>query len=245
MSRRAAFPRKAVLFDLDDTIFDHQYARRSALAALQRTYPVLASQTICALEATHERHMQSTFAAFLAGEFNVNESRRERQRLFFRDYGATLSVEQADAAEVRYRQAYNTDRRPIPGAVALINALRARGTKIGVVTNGVPLEQAEKIRLCGLDGKIDSVVTSGQLKVKKPDKAIFEHALASLGITPTDTVMIGDSWQNDVIGARNAGIPAIWFNRYNEPYPDKPDDTHVVTITRLEPVEEMLRLLAV
>jgi putative hydrolase of the HAD superfamily len=245
MSLSTTFARKAVLFDLDDTIFDHQHARRSALAALQRAYPVLAEQSISSLESSHEQHMQATFAAFLAGEFNVNESRRERQRLFFRDYGSTLSAAQAEEAEVRYRQAYNINRRPVPGAVTLIDALRDRGIKIGVVTNGVQLEQAEKIRLCGLEGKIDSVVSSGQLKVKKPDKAIFEHALASLGIIASDTIMIGDSWQNDVIGARNAGIPAIWFNRYSSPYPEASDITRVVTIIRLEPTEEILSLLAV
>jgi putative hydrolase of the HAD superfamily len=237
--------RKAVLFDLDDTIFDHQHARRSALEALQRAYPVLANQTIAELEATHERHMQATFAAFLAGKFDVNDSRRERQQLFFRDYGATLSTEQADEAENRYRQAYNADRRPVPGALALIDALRTRGLKIGVVTNGVQLEQAEKIRLCGLEAKIDSVATSGQLKVKKPDRAIFEHVLSALSIAPTDAVMIGDSWQNDVIGARNAGIPAIWFNRYNQPYPETTDSTRILTITQLEPIDVTLRLLAV
>lgn len=241
---QARFP-GAVLFDLDDTISDHQYARRSALAALQHAYPELAGQTIRSLESAHERHLQATHDLLLAGRLTAKESRWERLRLFFADYGVSLSEAQAGKAETQYRQAYDAVRRPVPGVVALIDALRARSAKIGIVSNGLLFEQEEKLRLCGLKGKTDAIVTADQQGLKKPHKAIFEHALNVLGVKPTEAVMIGDSWQHDVLGARNAGIAAIWFNRYDEPFPESSACVRVITITRLEPIEMTLNLLAI
>jgi putative hydrolase of the HAD superfamily len=236
------FP-EAVFLDLDDTIFDHQHARRSALAEMQQLYPALAGHSVISLETAHERHLQATFALLSAGKITLPDSRRERQRLFFGDYGVELSPSEAGQAEEHYRRAYDASRRPVPGIIPLIDAVRARGMKVAVITNGLPIEQNEKILLCGLANKLDSVVISGQLGVWKPDKAIFEHALANLGLIPGKAVMIGDSWRNDVLGARNAGIPAIWFNRYDEAYPEDGSRDRVITVTSLEPMETTLKLI--
>src|SRR5437763_1173123 len=86
------FP-KAVLFDLDDTIFDHQHARRAALAMLQRVHAPLSGRTIRDLEIAHERHLQTTFAQLASQALSLTESRHERMRLFFADHGVELSPE--------------------------------------------------------------------------------------------------------------------------------------------------------
>jgi putative hydrolase of the HAD superfamily len=82
-----------------------------------------------------------------------------------------------------------------------------------VVTNGNPTVQRFKVRATGLDRFLDAVVISGEIGVGKPGLAIFQHACELLGVSPADTVMIGDSLNTDVRGAQAAGMRSVWLNR--------------------------------
>lgn len=236
---------EAVLFDLDDTIFDHQHARRSALGVLQRLYAPLAARSLRQLEIIHERHLQTTFRLLVDRRLNLHESRRERMRLLFADHAIALSAAESEAAEATYRRAYDAARRAVPGVVPLISALRELDLKLAVVTNGLAIEQQEKLQLCGLADAFDTLVLGGDLGLKKPEPAIFHRALTALRLPPDSAVVLGDSWELDVLGARNAGIRAVWLNRYDEPYPETNTTTgeSTPTLTTLAPLENTLRLL--
>ncbi len=231
--------RKAVFFDLDDTIFDHQYCRRAALRNLAERYPVLGGVTPAELEVLHERHLQNTHTLLLDGKISVAQARLERIRLLFAELETELDAASLGAASRLFRNTYEESRRPVPGAVPLIDELKKRA-KIGVITNGLAGTQRSKIACCGLEGQIDALVISEEAGVRKPDRRIFEIALAMTGCRPEDAIMVGDSWRHDVLGARAAGVAAVWFNRYGErnPEPDK-----VLEINGLEPVEHVSRLL--
>ena len=68
--------RRAVIFDLDDTIFDHQHSRRSALAALIAGYPAGSGTRVTQLESIHERQVQATDALRRAGQLTLTECHR-------------------------------------------------------------------------------------------------------------------------------------------------------------------------
>ena len=231
--------RKAVLFDLDDTIFDHRHCRREALTALAQAYPVIAGHELRTMEASHERHLQTTHALLLDGGISLSEARHERMRRLFSDLGAVVSDSQLPGIENVYRNTYERSRRPVPGVISIITALK-KTLQIGIVTNGRVIEQQEKIRVCGLDGMIDVTVISEKAGVKKPSREIFHLALTELKVSAGDAVFLGDSWKNDVLGARSAGIPAVWFNRYDEVCPEPGS---VEEVTNLEPVDRLLRIL--
>ena len=91
-----------------------------------------------------------------------------------------------------------------------LSALRKRGAKIGVITNGKTTRQHNKINALGISGLLDQVLVSEAEEIKKPDPVIFERALERLGVTAEDAVFIGDHPTADINGARNAGIDAIW-----------------------------------
>ncbi len=217
--------RKAILFDLDDTISDHQHSRRSALTALVEHYPAMREKDIKRLEVIHERHLQTNFVELLAGRMQLAEARRNRIRGLFVDVGLPLSDEELTKASGIYRRVYDTAYRAVPGALPLIKALKPL-VKIAIVTNGMILKQEEKIRLCGLEAQFEAVV--------------FQHALTALNVSADEAVMIGDSWKSDVLGARNAGINAVWFNRYEE---QCPEPGLAVEITSLEPTDHLVRIL--
>ncbi len=231
--------RKAVLFDLDDTIFDHQYCRRAALRKLAGQYSVLAQREPAELETLHEKHLQNTHTLLLDGKISIAQARLQRMRLLFTELGAELDLDSLEAASQLFRNAYEESLRPVPGAVPLIRELKRRA-KVGVITNGLSATQRSKIACCGLESQIDALVISGEAGVRKPDRRIFEMALAMIGCLPEDAIMVGDSWLHDVLGARAAGIAAVWLNRYGE---RNPEPGKVIEVNRLEPLERLLELL--
>ena len=128
-------------------------------------------------------------------------------------------------------------RRAIAGAAELLAAVKER-SQVGIVSNNLLEEQQGKLRQCGLDRFVDELVVSEEARVSKPDPRIFQIALERLGRRASEVVMVGDSWAADVIGARGAGIRAIWFNPQHLPSPEP--GAGVVELYSLEPVGQAL-----
>ena len=125
------------------------------------------------------------------------------------------------------------------GAVELLAALHGR-VSTGVVTNNVAAEQRQKIAACGFGPLLDAVVISEEAGMTKPDPRIFRMALdAARPRRPGTTVMIGDAWDTDIVGARAAGIRPIWFNRFGAVSPDR----SVTEIRSLVPLSSVLSVL--
>jgi HAD superfamily hydrolase (TIGR01509 family) len=113
---------------------------------------------------------------------------------------------------------HQNNRRLVDGARELLDALAGQ-SRLGIVTNNSVAEQMEKLRTLDIGRYFDTLVMSEDVGIAKPDKRIFEIALERMGATPHETIIIGDSYTNDVIGAANAGIAAIWFNRFDHQTP--------------------------
>ena len=229
------------LFDLDDTLFDHQYSRRCGLLSLQHTYPFLAQIPLETLIAEHERQLTASYDRVLDGTVSIQTNRLERFRRMFRECGVELSDAEAERAMHEYRRAYEAHRRAVPGVLPLVTHLKPR-VRLGVVTNGLRTVQQEKLVVCQLEGLVDFLLTSEEAGVQKPDPRLFLLALERGHARSETTVVIGDSWALDVLGAHHAGIRSIWLNRGQEPCPDARLSTE---LSAFEPLENALKALQV
>ena len=90
-----------------------------------------------------------------------------------------------------------------------------------------------------IKGHIDLLMASEEAGVSKPDPAIFALALGRLGCSADEAVMVGDSWENDIVGAQRAGIRAVWFN----PRGEAPPASGVPVLRALAPVEAALEMI--
>ncbi len=229
---------RAVLFDLDDTLFDH---RRSARAALANVHGVFASSVAFDdFERHHIRFLEEMHVEVTAGRIGLDEARAERFRRMFRALGLDISAEQTWAVAAAYRAGYLKARRPTEGAAELLAAVRARA-RVGIVSNNILEEQRDKLAFCGLSEFVDALVVSAETGMSKPDPAIFHIALDRLGVTPAEAVMVGDSWSADIVGARAAGIRAVWFNPLHDRRPETDDS--VAEIAALTPPHDILPVL--
>jgi len=100
---------------------------------------------------------------------------------------------------------------PYDDAVPMLETLRAKGLKLGILTNGPVDYQREKVTRLGLDGYVDVVVVGDELPHAKPHASAFHYVCQRMGCKPEETVYIGDHPINDVDGARKAGLTGVWF----------------------------------
>ncbi len=104
----------------------------------------------------------------------------------------------------------NLWRRPVDGMIDVVDALRAAGVPVGIVSNSEG-RVAELLEELGWLDRFAVVADSGRLGVEKPDPRIFAYACDAMGVSPDRVVHIGDSRSADVDGALRAGMRAIWF----------------------------------
>lgn len=104
----------------------------------------------------------------------------------------------------------NLWRRPIPGMIELVRALRSRGVPVVVTSNseGRLAELAEEL---GWLGDFDAIADSGRLGIEKPDARIFAWAAARAGVESSQVAHVGDAWSADFLGALDAGMRAVLF----------------------------------
>ncbi|ALP38955.1 HAD family hydrolase [Paenibacillus sp. IHB B 3084] len=207
--------KKAVFFDVDDTMYDHLHPTRDAL----RTVLGL-SERFPYEEAYHRiRYYSDVLSAKggllegKAGPDELEDMREGRFVLALQEFGVNITREQAVDIQKEYldRQ-YRIE--PFEGATSLMDELSSAGYLVGLITNGLEDHQMSKIRAMALENHIaaEHIFVSGTVGYAKPDPRIFEVVNERTGTLAEHCCYIGDSWRNDVAGAVGANWRVIWFN---------------------------------
>ncbi|EMA49964.1 MULTISPECIES: HAD family hydrolase [Halococcus] len=202
-------PVDTVLFDIDDTLCAY---RRSGADVLTAAFEATGVEPFFGIEDYYDR-----YSAFVDRTDTIHELRTacfaaladERGR--DPDHGRAVAAAYADERDHRAVDA-------LPGAREAVDRLGA-DHRLGVVTNGAPGMQAEKLAAIGLDDAFEVVVHAGYDAPAKPDPAPFHHALDALDTDPDSTVHVGNSLTSDVPGAQAAGLRAAWLADGSTPDP--------------------------
>lgn len=105
----------------------------------------------------------------------------------------------------------------IEGARELLEYLKEK-YRLHLCSNGFHEVQYKKLKSSDTDKYFDSICLSEDAGANKPNKAYFDYAFKTTGANPQSTIMIGDNFNTDILGARNAGIDQVYFNRWKQPY---------------------------
>ncbi|WP_426175188.1 HAD family hydrolase [Massilia sp. TWR1-2-2] len=203
-TQRPAWP-KAVLFDLDDTLWPIApviaQAERSLHAWLQQHAPrVAAGFSIDALRQARQRLLERRPEFHL----DLGALRRAGLREAFADAGEdSTKVEHAMAHFFAARNAVALYDDVLPGLEKLSELVL-----VGSISNG-----NADLRAIGMSHHFKVSVAAHQLGCAKPDAAIFLAACEQLGVAPHEAVYVGDDVLLDVRGAQQAGLRAVWLNR--------------------------------
>ncbi|NUR94053.1 MAG: HAD family hydrolase [Kribbellaceae bacterium] len=203
---------KAVVFDLDNTLFDHTGSAERAVRGWVAELGVLPTDELVAQWFVIE---DLVYPAWLAGELTHQGQRRERMRQFLPLLGHEVPATDAGLDEVfgGYLRLYQDNWVAFPDARPALEVARSNGWRIGVLTNGSTKQQNAKLEAIGLAAYVDVVCTSESLGVSKPDPHAYQCVCEQLGVEPADALMVGDNLELDVRAAREAGLAARHLDR--------------------------------
>ncbi|WP_105970620.1 HAD family hydrolase [Streptomyces geranii] len=201
---------RAVVWDIDDTIFDYSTADRAGMREQLTAEGLL--DAYASVEQALERWRQATdrqWARFAAGEIDFQGQRRERVRLFL---GQELTDAEADSWFDRYIGHYEAAWALFPDVLPVLDLLAA-SHRHGVLSNSSIRVQDRKLRVLGVRDRFESVLCAAELGVHKPDAQAFHAACAALDLPPEQVAYVGDHPEIDGRGAVDAGMLSVWIDR--------------------------------
>ena len=202
-----------LVFDVDDTLYEQ-------IVPFENAYKSLFDMDID-MEQFYllSRHYSDVkFEASRNGEMPMDEYHIYRIQEAAKDLGVFLTDEQA----LNMQKEYKKNQQKLQMSDITINILelaKKNNVKLGVITNGPSEHQWAKIDALGVEKLIprENIIVSGDLGIiNKPDVRIFDAMQEKLQLDTESLYYIGDSFENDIVGANNAGWKSIWINRYNK-----------------------------
>ncbi|WP_297436272.1 TIGR02253 family HAD-type hydrolase [Thermococcus sp.] len=192
---------KVVFFDLDDTLID-----TSKLADMARKN---------AVENMIRHGMPMDFGVAyhelmeLINEYGSNFSRHFDYLL--RRLDLQYNPKWIAAGVIGYHNTKFAYLRTVKGVKKTLLRLKEMGLQLGIITDGDPIKQWEKILRAEIDDYFDVVFISDFVGVKKPHRKIFEKALKHFDLMADEALMVGDRLYSDVYGAKQVGMQTVWF----------------------------------
>ena len=218
---------RAILFDLDDTIVSAygkpELAWKAVIGEFSGDLGALSqAQTVDAIGAA-ARDFWADAERHRVWRQKMHEARREIVvQGFARLAAAGQAVPPAGFQRRladRFSDYRNESMSLFPDAHATIDALRARGVKLALITNGAAEHQREKIVRFDLTHRFDHIQIEGEHGFGKPEERAYLHAMMTLGVEAHETWIVGDNLEWEVIAPQRLGIHAIWYDPHGDGVP--------------------------
>ncbi len=227
---------KNLFFDLDDTLWAFSYNARDTFEEMYRKYEYdRYFRSFQHFYELYERRNVELWAEYADGK--VTKDELNRQRFLY----PLEAVGEGDAALAKafsedFFAVVPTKSRLMPHAREVLEYLAPK-YNLYILSNGFQELQCHKMRSAGIDRYFKKVVLSDDIGVLKPWPEIFHFAMSATQSELRDSLMIGDSWDNDIAGARGVGMHQVYYNvTGRSEFPFKP--TYQIT-----DLKELLQLL--
>lgn len=200
-------------FDLDRTLWDFDRNSAETLSELydnHRLEDLLNIDVQSFIQSFREINAQS-WREFRKGKESKDELRNNRfVQTFFRFGSGDWKLARQLSRE--YVETCPHKGNLMPGTIELLEKLSNNNRGIHLITNGFSDTQRIKIKSAGLEKFFDQVVISDETDYRKPDRAIFRHALKLAKAVDKASLMVGDDYEKDIVGAQRAGIDQVHLN---------------------------------
>ncbi len=226
---------KAVIFDVDNTLYSYTKAHEAAFDALAAYADRELGMSRPLFEELHQRteHELRTYM----GEVAALHNRCIRYQIMLENQGLPLYPHVLNMNGI-YWDALLAAAVPSAGVTDAIRILKEKGLRIGIGTDMTARNQFKKLEVLGLLLYVDFLVSSEEAGAEKPEASFFARCVEKSGCRAEECLFVGDSMRKDVQGAMDAGLQAVWYR------PDKPEDqTHVLQIMDMLQLPEVLSAL--
>lgn len=193
---------KAVFFDIDDTLYDTsgfaRLARKAAINVMIDAGLPLSSDEAYKLLRKIIKEKGSNYDK----HFNVLT-----KQVFGEEKPLLIALGMITYHNVKFALL-----RLFPETIPTLIYLKSQGYHLGVISNGITIKQWEKLIRLDLHHFFDEVITSEEVGAEKPHQKIFKQALNKMGCSAEESIMIGNKFNEDILGAINIGMDAILVN---------------------------------
>ncbi|WP_299524280.1 YjjG family noncanonical pyrimidine nucleotidase [uncultured Lutibacter sp.] len=205
---------KHVFFDLDHTLWDFETNSDIAFETIFKAHKV--DIDLQKFLNYYRGINQNYWRLYRNEKITKEELRVGRLRDTFLKIKQQFDNELIDNLAIGYIDVLPNNNQLFDGAHEILEHLYVK-YKLHIITNGFNEVQYKKLDNSGLSKYFDKIITSEAAGVKKPNSKIFKYALDLAEATSKESMMIGDNWEADVMGAINNGIDAIYFNYEKQP----------------------------
>lgn len=208
---------KNIFFDLDDTLWFTLHNSREAFHEIYDNFKL--SRFFDSFDHFYTIYLKRNnqlWAEYAKGTVTIEKINHDRFIYPLQTVGIndeSLAKDYSDS----FFKTLPSKKTLIPHAMELLEYLNGKGCyNLYILSNGFKSIQYQKLRSSGIDHYFDKVILSEDIGIPKPNIGIFNFAMSATNSEYTDSLMIGDSWVNDIYGARNAGMDQIYFNRLHD-----------------------------
>lgn len=229
-------PYTHIFFDLDHTLWDFDANARVTLQQLHQDLKLVERgvQDFDLFYKNYMRHNEKLWERYRKGFIRQEELRLKRMWLTLLDFRIAdqeLTQEMSDL----FLNLLPTRTLLFPDTTDVLDYLKEKSYHLHLITNGFDKTQSSKLRHSGLEPYFEHMITSENSNSLKPQREIFEYALAKTGATVAESIMIGDSLEVDVEGAMGIGMDQVHVN-----YNDAPQDIQpTFTVRMLKELKEI------
>ncbi|MDP4274406.1 MAG: YjjG family noncanonical pyrimidine nucleotidase [Bacteroidota bacterium] len=221
---------KNIYFDLDRTLWDYE---SNARITLNDIYDGLGfDKEISEFDLfyrTFQKHNEQLWAAYARGDIKKPVLCTKRFELTLAEFGLKNDALTEKISEDYIRQIPN-HKNLLPYAYEILTYLKEKKYRLFILTNGFNETQFSKIRNSHIEGFFEKIITSDIAKSQKPNSGIFEYALNSVNAKKSESLMVGDDFNADIVGSHNFGIDQVFYNQKDQQF--KPIFTYEISSLR-------------
>lgn len=203
-----------IFFDLDHTLWD--FEKNSALTFKKILVENRVEVKLSDFLQVYVPINLAFWKLYREEKITKSELRYQRLKTAFDELGCFISDKAIDFLAVEYIAHLSSFNHLFPNTIETLEYLKHK-YKLHIITNGFQEIQEKKLINSGIYDYFDEVINSEMAGVKKPNPLIFEMALKKAKVAPEKSIMIGDSLEADILGAKAVGFHALHFNAHNEP----------------------------
>ena len=206
---------RAIFFDMDDTLLNTSRGVEESWQLVCREFaPRLSIDSDALREAIKKQasdFWKDEAAVELRWRTRLHDARRHIVELALTSEGLDVAV--AEELSMRYWHENRSRMQLFDDAITTLEALRSRGYRLGLITNGPAEMQLDKLARFELEPYFDVVVIEGVFGKGKPAPEVFSHALAMTETDAGEAWHVGDNLYADIGGAQSLGIHGVWIHR--------------------------------
>ncbi|MEG9298511.1 HAD family hydrolase [Mangrovibacillus sp. Mu-81] len=207
---------EVLLFDLDDTLFNHTYCYKKAVKDIVNSYEELNHIDDEQFFISFQKNNHTLWKEFQSKELSFHEFTLKRLKMTLNHFSVNISLEKIRRINESYHENYLRNIEPDSDMHNLLKQLK-NTYQLGIVTNGTSYNAYKKVRRLGLVDCFNDehIIISEEAGHSKPHPPIFYHVLELFKINPEKTLFIGDNYYTDICGAHSVGMDTLWVNHFN------------------------------